>query len=79
MPTWLLTNPISLAVLKWGAVALSVIAVLFGARMTGRHAERVERLEGQQAAAKERAKAEVQMGGVSDAVLDAYLRPPSRR
>ena len=41
--TWLSSNTLRLA--GWGVAALSVAAVLFGARQAGRNAERVDQLK----------------------------------
>jgi len=79
MLSWLLSTPLALTILKWAAVAMGIGAVLLGARLGGRHAERIERAEGAQLAAKDRIKTDAHLGSVSDVVLDAYLRPPSRR
>jgi predicted exporter len=41
--TWLSGN--ALRLISWGVAALSVVAVLFGARQAGRSAERVDQLK----------------------------------
>lgn len=39
-----LLKPYFLSILSYGAMALGVLAVLFGARQSGKHAERVDNL-----------------------------------
>ena len=60
---WLLSHLLQL--IGWGAVALSVLAVLFGARQAGRKAERVEQLK--------------KTLEVKNAQLNATLEAPSTR
>ncbi len=79
MLSWLLALPGATTVLKWAAIAAAVAAVLFGARLSGRHVERIDRLEGNQQAARARVRDEISIQAEDDEKVDLHLKPPSRR
>lgn len=71
--------PRALNLLLYAGIAAGVLAILFGARQSGRNVERVERLQRQMEAARARRDTEVAVRGDDDDAVNDSLRPPSRR
>ena len=68
-----------LTLLKWGAIVLTVILILFRVRQDGRNAERIDNLERALENARERRKIDIDTRTLSDDDLDQWLRPPAER
>jgi hypothetical protein len=76
---WSFLSGIGLKLLMGVAIAGAVLAVLLGARQSGRNAEKVEQLQRAMEGARERRKVETEVSGLGDDELDDKLRHPKRR
>ena len=68
-----------LTILKFGAIILAVIAVLFGARQAGKNAEKVSQMKQQQKAARKAHEIDIGIdrlpdGAASDELFDDWKR-----
>lgn len=75
---WLL-SPLLRPVLKYGAIVMAVLGVIFMIRRSGRLAERMEGAERALENAARVRQLESQTRGMSDEQLDDFLLSPNRR
>ncbi len=68
-----------LTILKFGAIILAVIAVLFGARQAGKNAEKIDQLKQQRKAARKAHEVDIDVdrmpdGAASDELFNDWKR-----
>lgn len=81
--TWLINfftkSTLGLNILKFSAITMAVIAVLFGARRAGKNAERIDQLKANQKATRKAHEIDINVdrladGAASDELFDKWKR-----